>query len=98
MSKHKTDDFKQQALEYRTNNPHLSVTEVSKNLGIATSTYYKWARLANESDGKITTRGSGNYESDEAKEIARLKQELKAKEDALRILKKAIGILGEEPK
>lgn len=49
-------------------------------------------------DGKITTRGSGNYESDEAKEIARLKQELKAKEDALRILKKAIGILGEEPK
>lgn len=37
----------------------------------------KWARLANENDGKITTRGSGNYGSDEAKEIARIKQELK---------------------
>ena len=37
----------------------------------------KWARLANENDGKITTRGSGNYGSDEAKEIAKIKQELK---------------------
>lgn len=33
--------------------------------------------LANENDGKITRRESGNYGSDEAKEIARIKQELK---------------------
>lgn len=38
-------------------------------------------------------RGSGNYSSDEAKEIARLKKELKDTKDALEILKKAMGIL-----
>ena len=35
-----------------------------------------------------------HYESDEAKEIARLKKELRDTQDALEILKKAIGILG----
>ena len=37
----------------------------------------KWARLANENDGKITTRVSGNYGSDEAKEIAKDKTRIK---------------------
>ena len=45
-------------------------------------------------DGDIPVRGSGNYESDEAKEIARLKRELRDTQDALDVLKKAIGILG----
>lgn len=48
---------------------------------------------AGKSDGIVETRGSGNYASDEAKEIARLKRELRDKEDALEILKKAISIL-----
>ena len=39
-------------------------------------------------------RGSGNYESDEAKEIAHLKNELRDYKDAVEVLKKAIGILG----
>ena len=39
-------------------------------------------------------RGSGNYSSDEAKEIARLQRELRDTKDALEILKKAISILG----
>lgn len=39
-------------------------------------------------------RGSGNYSSEEAKEIVRFKKELKDTQDALEILKKAIGILG----
>ena len=40
-------------------------------------------------------RGSGNFESDEAKEIARLKKELRATKDAFEIFKKAISILGD---
>ncbi|WP_242941316.1 hypothetical protein [Lacrimispora sphenoides] len=44
--------------------------------------------------GDIEFRGSGNYSSDEEKEIARLKRELSDTRDALDILKKAIGILG----
>ena len=42
----------------------------------------------------VPTRGSGNYASDEAKEIARLQRELRDAKDALEVLKKAIGILG----
>ena len=37
---------------------------------------------------------SGNYVSDEQKEIARLRRELRDAQDALDVLKKAINILG----
>ena len=43
---------------------------------------------------QVPTRGSGNYASEEAKEIARLQRELRDTKDALEVLKKAIGILG----
>ncbi|MDE6234023.1 MAG: hypothetical protein K2M60_11865 [Lachnospiraceae bacterium] len=46
-----------------------------------------------QNDGTVPTRGQGNYESDEAKEIARLKKELRDTQDALDILKKAISII-----
>lgn len=39
-------------------------------------------------------RGSGNYQSDEAKENARLRKELRDTQYALEMLKKAISILG----
>ena len=45
-------------------------------------------------NGEMPYRGSGNYASDEAKEIARLKRELRDAQDALDVLKKAINILG----
>ena len=48
--------------------------------------------------GDIENRGSGNYASDEAKEIARLKRELRDTQDALDVLKKAINILGKRQK
>ena len=54
----------------------------------------KFQKIYNENEGTIPTRGRGNYESDEAKEIARLKKELRDTQDALEILKKAISILG----
>ena len=40
-------------------------------------------------------RGSGNDASEEAKENARLRKELRDTKDALEIFKKAISILGE---
>ena len=45
-------------------------------------------RAAREYEGNVSTRGSGNYSSDEAKEIARLQRELRDTKDALEILKK----------
>ena len=51
-------------------------------------------KAAKEHKGEVPTRGSGNYASEEAKEIARLQRELRDTKDALEVLKKAIGILG----
>ena len=53
-----------------------------------------YEKAAKDNEGNVPTRGSGNYASDEAKEIARLQKELRDTKDALEILKKAIGILG----
>ncbi|AFA50196.1 hypothetical protein [Acetobacterium woodii] len=52
-----------------------------------------WSR-ALQNSGNIESRDSGNYALDESKEIARLKRELRDTQDALDVLKKAIGILG----
>ena len=47
----------------------------------------KWLKDFRES-GDIPVRGSGNYASDEQKEIARLRRELRDAQDALDVLKK----------
>ena len=65
----------------------------ASNLGISHQSLSRWQKELRET-GDIESRGSGNYASDEAKEIARLKRELRDAQDALDILKKAINILG----
>ena len=67
--------------------------DVRQNLGISYSTLSKWVKEFRES-GDIVVRDSGNYASDEEKENARLRRELRDTKDALDVLKKAIGILG----
>ena len=63
-------------------------------LNISISALKAWTKKSRENEGKVPTRGAGNYSSDEAKEIARLQRELRDTKDALEVLKKAIGILG----
>lgn len=89
-----TQEFKEDAVRYRKEHPELSLQKVASNLGVSMSALRRWGSSANKDNGTVETRGSGNYTSDEAKEIARLKRELRDKEDALEILKKAISILG----
>lgn len=98
MKKQYTKQFKMDAIKYRNDHPELSNAAICRNLDIAEVTFYKWLKKYNENNSDIIHRGSGNFSSDVEKENARLKKELAAKEDALRILKKAISILGEEPK
>ena len=86
--------FKQDAVKYRNEHPDLTQVECAKNLGIGVSTLAKWESQFRNNDGDIPVRGSGNYQSDDAKEIARLKRELRDAQDALDVLKKAISILG----
>ena len=93
MTKHSYDKgFKEQAVQYYLDNKaHMSVNEMSKNLGVGASTLHKWIRLFTET-GEIG-RGSGNFASDKDKEIARLKRRLRDAEGAIEVLKKSIGIL-----
>ena len=88
--------FKQNAVQYVREHPDLTVEECAKNLGIGFSTLCRWRHQFEENSGDIPVRGSGNYASDEQKEIARLKRELRDAQDALDVLKKAISILGKE--
>ncbi len=64
------------------------ISKCAKNLGISKSALSTWGKSYDENEGSVPTRGRGNYESDEAKEIARLKKELRDTQDALEILKK----------
>ena len=99
MSRKKTQhtkQFKLDAVNYRKEHPDLTRVECANNLGIGVSTLARWEAQFRDNEGDIPVRGSGNYESDEAKEIARLKRELRDAQDALDVLKKAISILGKD--
>lgn len=86
--------FKEDAAKYYHEHKDLGLKKCAAHLGISQSALGRWVREARVNNGEVTTRGSGNYESDEAKENARLRRELRDTQDALDILKKAIGILG----
>ena len=95
-NKHHDEQFKLDAVRYVKEHPDLTQEECCKNLGIGLSTLQRWLTLYRDSNGSIPTRGSGNYASDEQKEIARLRKELRDTQDTLEILKKAISILGKD--
>ena len=99
MSRQKTQltrQFKLDAINYRKEHPDLTQVECAKNLGIGVSTLARWESQFRDNDGDIPVIGSGNYASEEAKEIARLKCKLRDAQNALDVLKKAIGILGKD--
>ena len=89
-------EFKLDALKYVEEHPDLTQEECCKNLGISSSTLARWKNQYKENNGEMPYRGSGNYSSEEQKEIARLKRELRDVKDALEVLKKAVGILGKD--
>ena len=94
MAKHYDKQFKLDAVQYYHDHKNLGLQGCATNLGISQQTLSRWQKELRET-GDIESRGSGNYASDEAKEIARLKRELRDAQDALEVLKKAINILGE---
>ena len=89
-----SQQFKEDAVQYRKDHPELTLRKAAENLGISESALKNWMKTAKNNEGKVPSRGSGNYASDEAKEIARLQRELRDTKDALEVLKKAISILG----
>ena len=97
MAKRYSQQFKDDAVQYRKDHPEMTLNDTANHLGISVSALKHWLSSANKNDGIVDSRGSGNYSSDEAKENARLKRQLRDAEDALEVLKKAIGILGKWP-
>lgn len=93
MAKHFDKQFKIDAVNYYLDHKNLGMIGCAENLGIHHQTLSRWKRELDKT-GDIQSRGSGNYSSDEAKEIARLQRELRDTKDALDVLKKAISILG----
>lgn len=94
MSKQFDKKFKEDAARYYFEHKELGLKGCAGKLGVSRTALGVWAKEARENNGEVATRGSGNYESDEAKENARLRRELRDTQDALEILKKAISILG----
>lgn len=94
MSKQFDKKFKEDAVRYYFDHKDIGLKGCAEKLGISRTALSVWVKAAKENSGEVPTRGSGNYESDEAKENARLRRELRDAQDALDILKKAIGILG----
>ena len=93
MAKHYDKQFKLDAIEYYLNHKDLGLQGCASNLGISQQTLSRCKKEL-QSTGNIECRGSGNFSSDEEKEIAKLKRELRDTKDALDVLKKAISILG----
>ena len=97
MAKHYDKQFKLDAVQYYHDHKNLGLQGCATNLGISQQTLSRWQKELRET-GDIESRGSGNYASDEAKEIARLKRELRDAQDALEVLKKQWFIVNEFPK
>jgi transposase len=93
MAKQHDRQFKLDAVQYYLDHKDLGLQGCAYNLGISHQTLSRWKKELKDT-GNIEYRGSGNYSSEEEKEIARLKRELRDTKDALDVLKKAISILG----
>lgn len=89
-----SDDFKEGVVRYIHEHPEETILSIAKKFGVSDASLHTWKRNYAKNGGVIQSRGSGNHASDEAKEIARLKKELRDTQDALEVLKKAIGIVG----
>ncbi|SKC77090.1 transposase [Maledivibacter halophilus] len=94
-NKRYSKEFKQDAVNYYYSSGK-SIKAVASALNISPSGLAGWINSAKLNDGVVNHRGWRNYASYAEKEIARLKKELRDKEDVLDILKKAIGILNED--
>lgn len=93
MGQRHDKEFMVNAVRYYHDHRDIGLIGCASNLGISQQTLSRWQKELRET-GEINYRGSGNFASDAEKENARLRKKLRDTEDALEILKKAIGILG----
>lgn len=66
-----TEEFKKDTIRYWKEQPEFGIGKCAKNLGMSKSVLSTWGKAYDKNEGSVSTRRRGNYESDEAKEIAR---------------------------
>lgn len=64
-----SQQFKEDAVQYRLDHPELSLRKVTDNPGISESALKNWMKATKGHEGSVPTRGSGNYSRDEAKKL-----------------------------
>ena len=90
-----TEEQRRDAVQYVEDHPNLTMRQCADNLGISLSTLHRMkSKAKNSPDSQPEFTGSGHYSSACEKENAQLKRELRDTQEALKILKKAISILG----
>ena len=89
-----TDDFKRDAVAYVESHPELPLQEAANYLGMPKDTLYGWVK-AHRRALRNGVSDATSPMTDEEKEIARLRRELRDAQDALAVLKKAISILND---
>lgn len=94
MARQYTEEFKRDAVQYLRDHPDMDKREAAKYLGMPYDTLYGWYKRDRRENRPEAYDESGKL-TEEEKEIIRLRRELRDAKDALEILKKAIGILGE---
>ena len=65
--------FREGVVNYKREHPDETFVSIGKKFGVHSITEEKWYRDA-ETRGEVVVRGSGSYESDEAKEIVHLRR------------------------
>ena len=83
-------EFKRDVVNYYYSSG-TSIKATAEDLKVSPSSLNDWIQSVKKNDGTVCHWGSVNYSSDAGKEITNLKKEFRYNEDALEILKKAIG-------
>lgn len=95
-------EFKLNAVKYKEEHPEMTYAQAAQNLGVSISSLTRWikefkrSKNTNSSGEPDVFRGSGNYASEDKKEIALLKKENQDLKDALEVLKKAMRIVSSQ--
>lgn len=71
----------------------VPVSQIARDMGIHDSVLYRWMR---KHDGRSKARAADGLSSDERRELARLRREVRRLTTEREILKKAVGIFSEE--
>ncbi|WP_438600340.1 transposase [Faecalibaculum rodentium] len=90
-----TDEFKQDAVQFVASHPEMTISECAEALGVGRSTLERWRADFNRCG--LSAEADQNHDKEEKdllKENIRLQRELRDSQEALKILKKAISILG----